>query len=194
MSARSGLLLCALLALAAALLAARLFPARAGVELGRVHEVELAPRLASAIERAEPDLVLVWFGTREDELPAGWRPVRGAVTAVWLAYVIAGGVGLFAALALLRVLWGVPMAYVLAGAYALMLLLSLLAPAELVSLAYDAGSVTTGVLSAPVMLAVALGLSSVLGERSVVSDGFGLLGLASTGPIIAILLIGLLRP
>ena len=118
----------------------------------------------------------------------------GAVTAVWLAYVIAGGVGLFAALALLRVLWGVPMAYVLVGAYALMLLLSLLAPAELVSLAYDAGSVTTGVLSAPVMLAVALGLSSVLGERSVVSDGFGLLGLASTGPIIAILLIGLLRP
>ena len=71
--------------------------------------------------------------------------------------------------------------------------LSLLAPAELVSLAYDAGSVTTGVLSAPVMLALALGLSSVLGERSVVSDGFGLLGLASTGPIIPVLLIGLLR-
>jgi hypothetical protein len=32
----------------------------------------------------------------------------------------------------------------------------------------------------------------VLGERSAVADGFGLLGLASAGPIVVILLLGLL--
>ena len=39
--------------------------------------------------------------------------------------------------------------------------------------------VTTGVLTAPVVLALALGLSSVLAERSSGADGFGLLGFAS---------------
>jgi hypothetical protein len=52
--------------------------------------------------------------------------------------------------------------------------------------------VTTGVLSAPIVIAVAIGLSSVLAGRSAVSDGFGLLGFASIGPIIAVLLMGLL--
>jgi hypothetical protein len=60
-----------------------------------------------------------------------------------------------------------------------------------VPLAHDAGSVTTGVLTAPVVLALAAGLTSVLGRRSNVSDGFGLLGLASAGPIIVILLMAI---
>jgi hypothetical protein len=98
-------------------------------------------------------------------------------------------VGLFAAVGLLRVVYGFSMTYLLAAVYSLMILLSLLAPAEFVPLAYDAGSVTTGVLTAPVLLALALGLSSVLAERSAASDGFGLLGLASVGPIIAVLLL-----
>ena len=49
----------------------------------------------------------------------------------------------------------------------------------------------TGVLTAPVVLALASGLTSVLGRRSKVSDGFGLLGLASAGPIIVILLLAI---
>jgi hypothetical protein len=41
------------------------------------------------------------------------------------------------------------------------------------------------------VIAVALGLTSVLAARSQVADGFGLLGLASAGPILVILLLGL---
>jgi hypothetical protein len=78
----------------------------------------------------------------------------------------------------------------LALIYGLIIVLSLLAPEAFMPLAYDAGSVTTGVLSAPVLLALALGLSSVLADRSAAADGFGLLGLASAGPIVAILLLG----
>jgi hypothetical protein len=86
------------------------------------------------------------------------------------------------------------MTHLLAGVYSLMILLSFLAPRELVPLAYDAGSVTAGVLTAPVVLALALGVTSVLAERSAVADGFGLLGLASMGPIIAVLALGLVLP
>ena len=65
-------------------------------------------------------------------------------------------------------------------------------PAGFIPLAYDAGSVTTGVLTAPVVIALALGLSSVLAGRSALSDGFGLLGFASIGPIITIMIMGIL--
>lgn len=117
---------------------------------------------------------------------------QGAVGGWSLVYAIAVGVGLFAALALLRIVWGFPMTVLLAGAYSLIVLLSFFSPVEFVPLAYDAGSVTTGVLTAPVLLALTLGLSSVLGNRSAVADGFGLLGLASIGPIIVLLVLGML--
>jgi hypothetical protein len=73
------------------------------------------------------------------------------------------------------------------------IVLALAGPAQFVPLAFDAGSVTTGVLSAPVIIAMAIGLSSVLAGRSAVSDGFGIVGFASIGPIIIILFMGLLR-
>ena len=48
-------------------------------------------------------------------------------------------------------------------------------------------------LTTPVLLALAIGLSSVIAGRSAIADGFGLLGLASAGPIIAVLLMALLQ-
>lgn len=148
--------------------------------------VAVAFAVGFATTSAEPD-VLILSGQVE-------AASQGAVSGQPLIYVIAAGVGLFAAVALLRIVYGFSMRILLTGGYALMILLSLLAPAAFVPLAYDAGSVTTGVLSAPVLLALALGLSAVLAGRSAAADGFGLLGLASVGPIIAILLLGLLLP
>jgi hypothetical protein len=91
-----------------------------------------------------------------------------------------------------RILLGFPMVHLLAATYATLVALSLMAPPGLMALAYDAGSVTTGVLTAPVVIALATGLSSVLAGRSPVSDGFGLLGFASIGPIFAVILMALL--
>lgn len=133
---------------------------------------------------AEPDVLILASQVAEES--------GGALRAQPLTWVIAAGVGFFAALALVRIVFGVSIKALLAASYALMLALSLVAPTELVALAYDAGSVTTGVLSAPILLALALGLSAVVAGRSTSSDGFGLLGLASTGPILAVLLLGVL--
>jgi hypothetical protein len=76
-------------------------------------------------------------------------------------------------MAMARVVYGVPLTYLLGAAYLAMILLSCVAPTEFVALAYDAGSATTGVLTAPVVIALAVGLSSVMAGRSAVSDGFG---------------------
>ena len=136
--------------------------------------------LGFATTAAEPDVLVL--AAQVEQLSDGSRPASS------LVYVIATGVGVFSAMALLRIVYGVSMRMLLAGSYGLVIALSFLAPPEFVPLAYDAGSVTTGVLTAPVVIALALGLSSVIAGRESVSDGFGLLGFASIGPIIAVLL------
>ena len=134
---------------------------------------------------AEPDVLVL---SKQIDLIA-----RGAIAGSTVLYVIALGVGISVAVAMLRVVFGIRMVYLLTVVYAIVLVLSFFTPTEFVPLAYDSGSVTTGALTAPVVIALALGLSSVLAGRSTVSDGFGLLGLASIGPIIAVMLLGILR-
>jgi hypothetical protein len=141
--------------------------------------------LGFATTAAEPD-VIVLAGQAE-------AAAQGTLSAQPLVYLIAAGVGVFVSVAMLRVVWGYSMAWQLTLVYSLLIVVSLVSPPALAPLAYDAGSVTTGVLSGPVVLALALGVSAVLGGRSSVADGFGLLGMASVGPIIVLLLLGLLR-
>lgn len=134
---------------------------------------------------AEPDVLVL--SKQVDSI------AQDAISGNTVLYVIAVGVGISVAIGMLRIVFGIRMAYLLTAAYAIILILSFLTPAEFVPLAYDAGSVTTGALTAPVVIALALGLSSVLAGRSAVSDGFGLLGFASIGPIIAVMILGILR-
>jgi hypothetical protein len=109
-----------------------------------------------------------------------------------LLYTIGIGVAFFVTMAMMRIILGFPIAYLLAASYLIVILLSLFTPPDFVPLAFDAGSVTTGALTAPIVLALGIGLSSVLAGRSAISDGFGLLGLASVGPIIAVMIMGMI--
>ncbi len=159
-----------------------------GAELPRKGSLRLilgvAFALGFATTVAEPD-VLVLAAQVE-------RVSEQALSGQLLIYIIACGVGVFVAIAMLRVIYGFAMTWLLSGVFACMILLSFVTPARFIPLAYDAGSVTTGVLTAPVVLALALGFNAVLAKRSALSDGFGLLGLASIGPILAVLLLGML--
>jgi hypothetical protein len=138
--------------------------------------------LGFAVTVAEPDVLVLANQVGEVS--------RGSISSYALLYVSGFGVALLTAVAMIRIVLGWPMRRVLTIAYALVLALSFVAPSNFISLAFDAGSVTTGVLSAPMLVALAIGSSAVLAGRSAVTDGFGLLGLASIGPIIAILAMG----
>lgn len=133
---------------------------------------------------AEPD-VLVYAGQADSM-------TQGAISKDWLAYIIAVGVAIYVALGMLRIILGFPIQYLFAVSLVIIIGLSFFAPSEFVPLAFDSGSVTTGALTAPVVLAIGIGLTSVMAGRSAIADGFGLLGLASTGPIIAVMLMGIL--
>ncbi|MCK9228870.1 MAG: DUF1538 domain-containing protein [Syntrophorhabdaceae bacterium] len=159
-----------------------------GAELPRKGSVLLiiatAFLLGFATTVAEPDVLVL---SRQADLIS-----QGVIQGRVVLYVMAVGVGFFVAIGMLRIVLGFPMVYLLAAAYSVVIVLSFFAPTEFIPLAYDSGSVTTGALTTPVMISLAVGLSSVLAGRSTVSDGFGLLGLASIGPIIAIMLLGIL--
>ena len=143
--------------------------------------VTLSFALVFAMSIAEPDVLVL---SRQVDIIAG-----DAVSGQGLLFIIAFGVAALAALAIARIILGWSMRLLLTIAYGLVVLLALAAPTTIVPLAFDAGSVTTGILSAPIIIALALGLSGVLADRSSVSDGFGLLGLASIGPVIIVLLL-----
>ncbi|MGM0770498.1 MAG: DUF1538 domain-containing protein [Halobacteriota archaeon] len=103
---------------------------------------------------------------------------------------IACGVGFFVSVSMLRIVYGVPIKYLLTAGYLIVIMLSFLTNPEYIAIAYDAGGVTTGPMTVPVILALGIGTVSVLGEKSELSDGFGFIGLASIGPIISVMLMG----
>lgn len=101
------------------------------------------------------------------------------------------GLGSFLTVAMVRMFSRCPLVWFLTGGYGLVALLALVAPPEVFSLALDLGGVTTGPLTLPFILAFNVGLASVLGGRSTVEHSFGTVALASIGPIIAVLLLGI---
>ncbi len=115
---------------------------------------------------------------------------QGIINDRLLIVIIALGVGLFTALALLRIFLGVSTYYLLLGGYALALLLLIVCPPRYASIAFDAGGVTTGSLTVPFILALGVGVASVTARRASSTNSFGILALASLGPVLAVLILG----
>jgi len=132
---------------------------------------------------AEPDVIVL---TGQVDSVSG-----GAISGATLVFVIGIGIGFFVAMAILRIVLGFRMVYLLTASYLLIIILSLFTPAKYVPVAFDAGGVTTGPMTVPIILALGSGFSSVLARRSAISDGFGLIGLASVGPIVAVMIVGM---
>jgi hypothetical protein len=116
----------------------------------------------------------------------------GGIGATFLTAVIGIGIAFFVTMAMLRIVFGFRMAYLLVASYLIIIVLSFFTPPEFIPVAFDAGGVTTGPMTVPIILALGLGFSSSLAGRSAISDGFGLIGLASVGPIMAIMIMGII--
>ena len=61
---------------------------------------------------------------------------------------------------------------------------------HLAGLAWDCGAVTTGPVTVPLVLALGIGISRMLGDSEGGASGFGVVTLASLFPIITVLLLG----
>ena len=102
------------------------------------------------------------------------------------------GVGLFLVIALLRILFAVPLKYLLIGSYIVCSGLSFFVPSDFWAVAFDAGGVTTGPMTVPLIMALGTGVSSIRSDKGAQNDSFGLVALSSVGPILTVLVLGLI--
>ncbi|HII79114.1 MAG TPA: DUF1538 domain-containing protein [Methanosarcina sp.] len=114
--------------------------------------------------------------------------LQGSMDSNLLIISIAFGVGFLMVISILRIVLGTPIKYLFAASYSIILILSLFIPADYLAITFDAGSVTTGAMIIPVIMGLGIGIASVLQDRSEL-DGFGLIGLASIGPILSLMLL-----
>jgi hypothetical protein len=108
-----------------------------------------------------------------------------------IVYSVALGVGISLMVAMLRILFAIPLSWMLIVCYAAIFVLIQLVPPEFQAIAFDAGGVTTGPMTVPLIMALGLGAASTRSDKKAGDDSFGLISLASVGPIIAVLCLGL---
>ncbi len=135
--------------------------------------------LGFIITISEPDLQVL----------AGQVP---SIPNIVLILAVAVGVGCFLVIALLRMLFGIGLSYMLLAFYGLVFLLAYFVPRDFLSVAFDSGGVTTGPMTVPFIMALGVGISAIRSDEHASDDSFGLVSLCSVGPVIAVLILGMI--
>lgn len=115
-----------------------------------------------------------------------------AISKIVLITFVGVGLGLFLVIAVVRVFLGVPLKYVLLAGYVLVFALSYFVPPDFVPLSFDAGGVATGPLTVPFVMALGVGITPVISGKGTLSDSFGFIGLSALGPVLAVMLLGVI--
>ena len=139
--------------------------------------------LGMLITIAEPDLQVLA------------NQVSTVMNGTVLIYAVGIGVGAFLLVAILRIVFRERLGNILMLFYMLLFALALLLAVNenlnLLPLAFDSGGVTTGPITVPFIMALGVGISSVLGDRRSQENSFGLVALCSIVPVLAVLLLGI---
>ncbi len=107
---------------------------------------------------------------------------------------VAIGVGIFLVIALLRILFKIPLNKLLIISYFVVFILACFVPEDFLAVAFDSGGVTTGPMTVPFIIALGVGVASIRSDENAAQDSFGLVALCSVGPIMAVLILALVYP
>ena len=143
---------------------------------------------------AEPALIAVAAEAAEAAAEAGFvaeNETAKSDYAFGLRMTVAFSVGIAILIGVFRILKGWPIHYLIIGGYVAVILLTFVAPPEIVGVAYDSGGVTTSTVTVPLVTALGVGLASTIRGRNPLTDGFGLIALASLTPMIFVLIYGM---
>ena len=135
--------------------------------------------LGFVITVSEPDLQVL-----AEQVPA--------VPNMVIIVAVATGVGIFLVVAFLRILFGIPLSRMLVFFYIIVFALAAVTPKAFLAVAFDSGGVTTGPMTVPFIMALGIGISAIRSDRHAADDSFGLVALCSIGPILAVLILGLI--
>ncbi len=149
------------------------------VAAGLVIAVSFAWVLGFGATLAEPALNAL--GLTVDNL------TNGSFRKSTLMYAVSFGVGCGIALGVSRIIYDLPLVWLVVPGYTIAIVLTWLSTEEFVNIAWDSAGVTTGPVTVPLVLAMGLGFGEAVGA----GDGFGILAMASIGPILSVMCIGL---
>lgn len=124
---------------------------------------------------AEPDVTV---------LAQQVNSLNPAISEKLLILMIAIGLGLFLCVGLLRTVLGFHLKWVLVISYLIVFVLISVIGQSMASISFDASGATTGPLAVPFILALGLGVSASTSHDK--DSSFGLTGIASVGPILAV--------
>ena len=157
---------------------------RCGAELTKKRSLTLLLIVAFIIgfivTAAEPDIQV--FG---DQV----RGIFPFVNKLSITFVIACGVGLFIMLGLLRTVLNLSLKWTFFISYTSLFLISFFSPESFIGIAFDSGGATTGPMTVPFIMALGLGVSSVRDDDD---NSFGLTGVCSIGPVMAVLIYAII--
>lgn len=128
---------------------------------------------------AEPALNAL--GETTEKLTNGVFKKRTLLIAVSL------GVAFGIAAGLAKLIFNLPLVWMIVPSYLLAIVLTVFSSEEFVNVAWDSAGVTTGPITVPLVLAMGLGVGSAMNTV----EGFGILCMASIGPIISVMITGL---
>jgi hypothetical protein len=128
---------------------------------------------------AEPALNAL--GVTAEELTQGVFKKKTLINAVSV------GVAFGIAAGLCKLIFDLPLVWMIVPGYLVAILLTIVSNETFVNVAWDSAGVTTGPITVPLVLAMGLGF----GNATEAIEGFGILCMASIGPIITVMLSGL---
>ncbi len=137
-------------------------------------------------------IVGVLITISEPDLQVLAERLKETVDSWTLILTIGVGVGVFLVIAFLRIVLKVKLSFLLIGSYMAVFVLSYFVPDAFVPLAFDSGGVTTGPMSVPFIIAIGVGVAAMRNDKGSETDGFGLTALCSVGPILAVMVLGMI--
>ncbi len=114
------------------------------------------------------------------------------VNEILFVWILSTGIGVFVGFALYRIIKNINIKVVFVVLYILIFLTVIFVPEEFVALAFDGSGATTGDISVPFILALGIGISATMSKRKTNDDTFGIIGIASVGPILAVFIYGII--
>lgn len=140
--------------------------------------------LGFIITIAEPDLQIL---ANQVSSASG-----GIISSMAILIVVSAGVGIMLALGLLRILYEKPLNKFFTIFYFIIFILGVFVSEEFLAISVDASGATTGAMTTPFILALGFGVSQLKGGKKAEEDSFGLVGISSIGPILAIMIMSIL--
>lgn len=118
----------------------------------------------------------------------------GYIRSIVMMYTLCFAVGLFIAIGMTRIVYGIPFYYIIIPGYLTAVVLMFFSKPSFTAIAFDSGGVATGPMTVTFIMAMAIGAADAIDGRNSVTDGFGLIALVALAPIIMVMLLGFLYP